>query len=72
MAEDTSNSPSHSLDLQVLPNSAFHCEKMVFHILTCRTLKYPVSFRSVSIRFVAQNTVSLYIDISVESKTLSL
>ena len=50
MAEDTSNSPTHSPDLQELPNSAFHCEKMNFHILEYRTLKYPVSFRSVSFR----------------------
>ena len=38
MAEDTSNSHSHSLDLQELPNSAFLCEKMIFHILADRTL----------------------------------
>ena len=43
----------HSLDVQELPNSAFHREKMIFHILAYRTLKFLVSFRSVSFRFVS-------------------
>ena len=71
-AEDTSNFLSHSPDLQKLPNSEFHCEKMNFHILAYRTLEYPVSFRSVSFRFVAQNTISRIFRIRAVSRIQKL
>ena len=58
----------HSLDLQELPNSAFHREKMIFHILAYRTLKFLVSFRSVSFRFVSFRCAKFTLKVKNQAK----